>query len=115
MLLLEEGHCLRDHALDVCFMAGADENRGFHASSLETLRHMVSENMGITLIPELAVPADQNQQQSIHYLPFENNRPHRQIGMLYRKGSYRESTFITIAESIKLSLSKLFSEEKLIP
>ncbi|MCW8854459.1 MAG: DNA-binding transcriptional regulator OxyR [Gammaproteobacteria bacterium] len=115
MLLLEEGHCLRGQALDVCFMAGADENRGFHASSLETLRHMVSENMGITLIPELAVPTEQNQQQSIHYLAFEKSRPHRKIGMLYRKGSYRESTFTTIAETIKLSLSKLFSEEKLIP
>jgi len=112
MLLLEEGHCLRGQALDVCFKAGASENRGFHASSLETLRHMVSEGMGITLIPELAIP--DVQQQSIHYLAFNTNRPHREIGMLYRKNSYRESTFITISETIRQSLNKLFKQNKLI-
>ena len=57
ILLLEEGHCLRGQALDVCFMAGARENVGFHASSLETLRHMVGEEMAITLMPQLAIPA----------------------------------------------------------
>ena len=96
MLLLEEGHCLRGQALDVCFMAGATENVGFHASSLETLRQMVAEGMGITLMPELAIPSRQSETDTIRYLAFTDPRPSRQIGMLYRKGSYRKETIIKL-------------------
>ncbi|MCG6975575.1 MAG: DNA-binding transcriptional regulator OxyR [Acidiferrobacterales bacterium] len=106
MLLLEEGHCLRGQALDVCFMAGATENVGFHASSLETLRHMVGEGMGITLMPELAVPARQTKQDPIRYLPFQDPKPSRRIGMLYRKGSYREEAFIMIQELVQQTLAE---------
>jgi len=101
MLLLEEGHCLRGQALDVCFMAGATENSGFHASSLETLRHMVAEGMGMTLMPELALPEKQNRKDSIRYLRFRSPPPSRRIGMLYRKGSYREQAFINLQKLIK--------------
>ncbi len=100
MLLLEEGHCLRGQALDVCFMAGATENAGFQASSLETLRHMVGEDMGITLIPELAVP-NKIEQSDICYLIFEEPKPTRRIGMLYRRGSYRQEAFEKICELVK--------------
>lgn len=93
MLLLEEGHCLRGQALDVCFMAGARENIGFHASSLETLRHMVGEGMGMTLMPELSIPAKQSRKDAIRYIPFKDPKPSRRIGMLYRKGSYRQEAF----------------------
>ena len=57
VLLLEEGHCLRDQALAVCQLAGASERAGFRATSLETLRQMVAAGVGITLLPELAVRA----------------------------------------------------------
>lgn len=101
MLLLEEGHCLRGQALDVCFMAGASENTGFHASSLETLRHMVGEDMGMTLIPELAVPARPGKSDPIRYIPFADPKPNRRIGMLYRRGSYREEAYRAIQAMIK--------------
>jgi len=101
MLLLEEGHCLRGQALDVCFMAGATESSGFHASSLETLRHMVGEGLGMTLIPELAVPVKQSKQDDIRYIPFESPVPGREIGLLYRKGSYRETAFMNIQTLIQ--------------
>jgi LysR family hydrogen peroxide-inducible transcriptional activator len=101
MLLLEEGHCLRGQALDVCFMAGASENTGFHASSLETLRHMVGEDMGMTLIPELAVPAKPAKSDPIKYIPFADPKPNRRIGMLYRRGSYREAAYRAIQAMIK--------------
>lgn len=104
MLLLEEGHCLRGQALDVCFMAGATENAGFHASSLETLRQMVGAGLGMTLIPQLAVPAKQGKDDAIRYLPFIAPQPSRRIGMLYRKGSYREQAFINLQCMIKSSL-----------
>jgi len=55
VLLLEDGHCLRDQALEVCQLAGASEKSGFRATSLETLRQMVAANVGITLLPMLAV------------------------------------------------------------
>lgn len=104
MLLLEEGHCLRGQALDVCYMAGASENTGFHASSLETLRHMVGEDMGMTLIPELAVPARPARSDPVRYLPFAEPRPSRRIGMLYRRGSYREAAYRAIQDLIKGAL-----------
>ena len=106
MLLLEEGHCLRGQALDVCFMAGAQENIGFHASSLETLRQMVGEGMGMTLMPQLAVPAQQSGQDRIKYLPFADPKPSRQVGMLYRRGSYREETFIKLQQQIQQAMEQ---------
>jgi len=104
MLLLEEGHCLRGQALEVCFMAGATENSGFHASSLETLRHMVGEGMGMTLMPELAVPGKRSNKDPIRYLRFRNPPPTRRIGMLYRRGSYREAGFKKIQQLIQQTM-----------
>lgn len=101
MLLLEEGHCLRGQALDVCFSAGASEYEGFHATSLETLRHMVGEGMGMTLLPELAVPKPIRKNDSVRYLPFTEPQPTRRIGMLYRRGSYREAVFENVAQVIR--------------
>lgn len=100
LMLLEEGHCLREHALDVCLTAGASEYGGFHATSLETLRHMVGEGMGITLMPQLALPKRLTKRDSVAYLPFAEPRPSRRIGMLYRKGSYREEAFRALAATI---------------
>ncbi len=100
VMLLEEGHCLREHALDVCFRAGANEYGAFHATSLETLRHMVGEGMGITLIPELAVPRRATKNDAVRYLPFAEPVPSRRIGMLYRSGSYRSETFSRIADAV---------------
>ena len=101
MLLLEEGHCLRGQALDLCFMAGATENSGFHASSLETLWYMVGEGLGMALIPELAVPVKHSKHDDISYIPFESAVRGREIGLLYRNGSYREVAFMNIQRLIQ--------------
>ena len=101
LLLLEEGHCLRGHILDVCMLAGVQEQGQYHATSLETLRHMVGEGMGMTLIPELAVPIKTTKSDEIRYIEFSDPKPNRRIGMLYRKNSYREEAFININELIK--------------
>jgi LysR family hydrogen peroxide-inducible transcriptional activator len=100
LMLLEEGHCLREHALDVCLTAGASEYAAFHATSLETLRHMVGEGMGITLMPQLSLPRRLTRGDPVAYLPFPDPPPSRRIGMLYRKGSYREETIKALAETI---------------
>ena len=104
LLLLEEGHCLRGHILDVCLLAGVKEQEQYQATSLETLRHMVGEGMGMTLMPELAVPKKTTKADEIRYVEFSDPKPTRRIGMLYRKNSYREETFNNIAELIKAVL-----------
>jgi len=104
MLLLEEGHCLRGQALDVCFSAGAKENNNFRATSLETLRHMVAEGVGMTLLPELSVPKKQLQSDPVRYIPFSEPRPSRRVGMIFRKGSYREECYQKMAQVIKEKL-----------
>jgi LysR family hydrogen peroxide-inducible transcriptional activator len=98
LLLLEEGHCLRDQAMSVCKISGATENKTFRASSLETLRNMVANGMGLTLMPELAM----QQNDGINYIDFENaENAKREIALIWRKDSQRSELFENIAESIK--------------
>jgi LysR family hydrogen peroxide-inducible transcriptional activator len=87
VLLLEEGHCLRDQALSVCRLTGASERRGFRATSLETLRQMVAAGVGITLLPELAVRPPVPPSDDIVLLRFSDPVPQREIAMLWRSTS----------------------------
>jgi LysR family hydrogen peroxide-inducible transcriptional activator len=86
LLLLEEGHCLRDQALDVCRLAGAEE-RDFRATSLETLRQMVAAGIGMTLLPMLAVQPPVPPSADIHLLSFAGKPPSREIAMTWRRSS----------------------------
>lgn len=91
VLLLEEGHCLRDQALSVCRLAGADERSGFRATSLETLRQMVAADVGLTLLPELSVQPPVPASDAVSLLRFSEPVPRRQIAMFWRPTSaYRE-------------------------
>lgn len=101
IMLLEDGHCLRGHVLDVCLLAGAREQKQFQATSLETLRQMVGEGIGITLMPELAVPARVKRDDTVRYIEFSDPKPNRRIGMLYRQHSYREPVFENLADMIR--------------
>lgn len=87
LLLLEEGHCLRDQALEVCRLSGGRERRGFRATSLETLRQMVAAGVGITLLPELAVQPPVPHSDDIVLLRFAPPAPSRQIAMFWRDTS----------------------------
>jgi len=87
LLLLEDGHCLRDQALEVCQLAGASEKSGFRATSLETLRQMVAANVGITLLPTLSVQPPVAQSENVHLLAFRGEAPSRRIAMAWRKSS----------------------------
>ena len=103
VLLLEEGHCLRDQALEVCKLVGASEEREFRATSLETLRQMVAAGAGITLLPELAARSSAGiaNAGAITVQRFELPEPSRHIALLWRKGSARESTMQAIAEQVR--------------
>src|SRR5207344_2883329 len=81
VLLLEEGHCLRDQALAVCQLAGASERSGFRATSLETLRQMVAAGVGVTLLPQLAVQPPVPVSEDVELIRFAEPVPHRTIGM----------------------------------
>lgn len=87
LLLLEEGHCLRDHALEVCHQHNIGEEQDFRATSLETLRQMVKAGTGITFMPEIAI---NNNESDIHYIPFKSPTPFRTIGLVYRKTSTKK-------------------------
>lgn len=101
VLLLEDGHCLRDQALDVCQLAGANERDGFRATSLETLRQMVAANVGITLLPLLAVRPPVVQPETIHVLPFHGEAPSRRIALVWRKSSAMHGFLATLADELK--------------
>lgn len=87
LLLLDDGHCLRDQALDVCHLAGASEKDGFRATSLETLRQMVAAGVGVTLLPLLAVQPPVPRSDTVRLLSFTDSRPSRQIALVWRKSS----------------------------
>ena len=87
LLLLDDGHCLRDQALEVCHLSGASEKSGFRATSLETLRQMVAANVGITLLPTLSVQPPVAQPDNVRLVPFRGRAPSRRIAMVWRKSS----------------------------
>lgn len=103
ILTLEDGHCLREQALGYCFSAGANEDHRFKATSLETLRHMVASNLGITLLPKLAT---ENNMASRHicYIPFADPQPIRQISLVIRPNYSRMSAVRAVVSSVRESM-----------
>jgi LysR family transcriptional regulator, hydrogen peroxide-inducible genes activator len=108
LLLLEDGHCLRDQALAVCSSSGAHEKQDFRATSLETLRQMVASGSGITLLPELASRGAYGTARGVEIVPFARPAPVRHIGIVWRKSSARtkaiEAVGQTIAEVVQKQL-----------
>lgn len=98
LLLLEDGHCLRDQALDVCHLAGSRETSEFRATSLETLRQMVMAGIGMTLLPALAVHGMGAPSEHIHLLRFEGEAPRRAIALVWRRSSALAPLLGQIAE-----------------
>ena len=87
LLLLEDGHCLRDQALEVCALAGAGEKEGFRATSLETLRQMVAAGVGITLLPMLAIKPPVSSSPDLKLVDFRAPAPSRRVAMVWRRSS----------------------------
>ncbi len=91
LLLLEDGHCLRDQALEVCSRVGVREQQDFRATSLETLRQMVATGAGITLLPELSGRGAYRSARGVVLRPFARPAPVRHIGALWRRSSARRA------------------------
>ena len=107
VLLLEEGHCLRDQALEVCSLAGATERRDFRATSLETLRQMVAAGVGITLLPELAVRAPVAVSAAVAVRHFAAPAPSRRIALCWRRTSVHRELLAELAEVIRCRMAAL--------
>jgi len=89
LLLLEDGHCLRDQALEVCSSVGMQEKQDFRATSLETLRQMVATGAGVTLLPELASRGAYGSARGVVLRPFVKPTPVRHVGAIWRKTTVR--------------------------
>ena len=103
LLLLEDGHCLRDQALEFCGIGGDMEQDRFGASSLETLREMVAGNIGITLIPELFA-AGTGADGAISLMRFADPPPHRRIGLVWRRSSARAADIAELGDFLAANL-----------
>jgi len=100
LLLLEDGHCLRDQALAACRLARVREAPDFRATSLETLRQMVAAGVGITLLPSLAVEQQDSRSPGMFLRRFKDPEPSRTIAAAWRPGCAREETINNVCKAI---------------
>ena len=114
MLLLGNGHCFRDHVLEVCpefarFSSNAEGIRkSFEGSSLETIKHMVAAGMGVTLVPRLSVPKEaldtrkrkKDEDAFVKYLPFEGAPPMRRVVLAWRRSFTRYEAIAALRNAI---------------
>ncbi|MEO5793803.1 MAG: LysR substrate-binding domain-containing protein [Rhodoferax sp.] len=115
LLLLGNGHCFRDHVLEVCpefarFSSGAEGIRkSFEGSSLETIKHMVAAGMGITLVPQLSVPKSalsakpkraREDDPYVRYLPFDGDPPMRRVVLAWRRSFTRYEAIAALRNAI---------------
>lgn len=102
LLLLEEGHCLSDHALSACGLQLPKRRKAYSATSLSTLLQMVASGYGITLVPDMAVKA-RTIPHNVDILNFANPSPRRQIGFCWRPGSPRIQDFLRLGKLVSNS------------
>lgn len=103
VLLLDEGHCLRGQALELCSQVGAQET-DLRATSLATLVQMVSAGSGVTLLPELAVEVE-NRRGQLEVRPVAGSAPSRSLALVWRRGSPMEDVFRAVATTSKRAAS----------
>ena len=100
LLLLEDGHCLRDQALEVCSRVDVREAEDFRATSLETLRQMVIAGLGITLMPATAVEGPFASQRGLTIRQFAKPTPTRSVGAVWRRSSTRAAAVGAVCDVI---------------
>jgi LysR family hydrogen peroxide-inducible transcriptional activator len=108
LILLEDGHCLRDHALAACGLenpkSGAGDGGSFAATSLHTLVQMVASGLGVSLLPAMALAAGLAEQAQITVRPLADRAPRREIVVVWRAGSSREVEARLLAEALQAPL-----------
>jgi len=112
LLLLEEGHCLREQALTFCGMPGTTQRQQFGASSLATIVQLVANGYGLTLVPEIAVPVEVGQDARIRLVRFADPEPYRTIGLAWRRNSSRRRDFEALAAIIRQVAGQILTDVK---
>jgi len=112
LLLLGEGHCLRDHALSACGLAKQHQGAEFQATSLQTLVQMVEGGLGVTLLPKMAIDAGIARSTGIQLRPIDGESLGRQIGFAWRPSSPREDEFKLLAAYFRDELATPLSPGK---
>ncbi len=105
LLLMEDGHCLRSHALEACRLSGPDRNEVFQGTSLRMLVQMAAGGIGITLVPEMAVPVEITAASGLVARPLEG-APSRTIALAWRRTSARKTEFRTLGRHLKAVLQE---------
>ena len=106
LLLLEDGHCLRDQALEVCSRIRVHEEQDYRATSLETLRQMVAAGHGVTLLPQLAAESPVGAVRGLRAKPFARPAPSRTIGAVWRRSTTRAPAVAAIVGSIRAAMKE---------
>ncbi|MES9963546.1 MAG: LysR substrate-binding domain-containing protein [Candidatus Sedimenticola sp. 20ELBAFRAG] len=106
LLLLEEGHCLTDHALTACHLEGLKSRAAFEGTSLYTLLQMVAGGQGITFLPQMAATSELLPPDEIKLVPLSEPGPHRQIGLVWRKTFFRKNDLQILSETMENLLGK---------
>ena len=101
LLLLEDGHCLRDQALAVCKAIDPRRLRSFGATSLSTLLELVAAGQGVTFVPQLALSAGVVQDRRLAFIRFAAPEPHRTVGLVWRRTSPRERDYKAFVELVR--------------
>ncbi|MFT3986152.1 hydrogen peroxide-inducible genes activator [Aestuariivirga sp.] len=101
VLLLEEGHCLRDQALNLCSQAGVDGVEEFGATSLATIVQLAGNGYGVTILPELAREVETRSHAHVAVADFARPRPSRTIGLAWRDTSRRKEDFLEFGRLIR--------------
>lgn len=101
LLLLEDGHCLRDHALAACNRSELRASASMIGTSLHTLVQMVDNDLGLTMLPEMAIDAGILAGTEVVARPVKSNTAKREIVLVWRKNSPREADFRLLAEELR--------------
>lgn len=108
VLLLEEGHCLRDQALDICREVGADPGGSTtRAAGLSTLVQLVAGGLGVTLLPATALDVEAGRTDRLAAVRFAAPAPGRRIGLATRPGSARSAEYERFAAALREVLAEL--------
>lgn len=101
LLLLEDGHCLKDHALSACNRPELRANAAMMGTSLHTLVQMVDNGLGVTFVPGMAIEAGILSGTGVDTKPLRSDHPYRSIALIWRRSSPRESEFQLLATTLR--------------
>ena len=101
MLLLEDGHCLKDHALSACNRPDLRAHAAMMGTSLHTLVQMVDNGLGLTFIPAIAIEAGILDGTEVDARPLRSAHSSREIALIWRRSSPRESEFQMLATALR--------------